>query len=283
MTTMTHELREVAAGLGALEGPVWTRHGYLLVGSQSRGVLYQIGDGRVGEGEPQLFAETGGGPNGLAEGPDGSIWVVQNGGHPMASRSSRKVAPGVQRVRNGQVEDLLTSGFDAPNDCVFAPDGRLWFTDPRGEMPDAAQPGRVCALDPTTLKVEVLADGPLYPNGLSFGLDPDDFYLAETTTGRILRARRTSDGIGQFDVFADLPEGTPDGIAFDRRGNLLVAGTEVNAVFVFDPGGALVETIEVAQGDPVLVSNLCFGGDDGCTLFITVFKGGRVFACPWAH
>ena len=276
---MTYELQEVAVGLGALEGPVWTSGGSLVVTSLSRGLLYQIGD----DG-PQLLAETGGGPNGLAEGPDGSIWVAQNGGYPFPSRSPRKVTPSIQRVRNGVVEDLMTSGLDAPNDCVFAPDGRLWFTDPRGDFAAGGPtPGRVCALDTITLRMEVLADGPLYPNGLAFGSDPDDFYLAESSTRRVLTAHRTSDGIGEFAVFAELPGGAPDGMAFDRQGNLLVAGGPANAVFVFDPGGALIDTIDVGHGDPVMVTNLCFGGDDGDTLFITVFKGGRVLACHWKH
>jgi gluconolactonase len=279
MGAMTHDVREVAVGLGALEGPVWTSHGSLVVTSLSRGLLYEIGD----DG-PQLWAETGGGPNGLAEGPDGSIWVAQNGGQPMASRSPRQVTPGIQRVRNGVVEDVITVGLDAPNDCVFGPDGRLWFTDPRGGFAGGAPtPGRVCALDTTTLHLEVLADGPLYPNGLAFGPDPDDFYLAESSTRRVLKARRTSDGISEFVVFAELPEGAPDGMAFDRRGNLLVAGGGVNAVFVFDPGGALIDTISVGPAEPMMVTNLCFGGDDGETLFITVFKGGRVMACQWTQ
>jgi len=274
---MTHELLEVAVGLGALEGPLWTRHGSLVVTSLSRGVLYEVGD----DG-PRLFAETGGGPNGLAEGPDGSIWVAQNGGTPRASSSQRKVTPGIQRVRNGLVEDLITSGLDAPNDCIFAPDGRLWFTDPRGGGSSAGPtPGRVCALDTNTLDLEVLVDGPLYPNGLAFGSDPDDFYLAETSTGRVLNARRTSDGISGFEVFAQLPEGAPDGMVLDRSGNLLVAASRANAVFVFDSGGTLIDRIDVGQDEPVMVSNLCLGGPDGDTLFITVFKGGRVFSCHW--
>jgi gluconolactonase len=280
---MTHELREVAVRLGALEGPVWTNGGSLVVTSLSRGLLYQIDD-QMDEAGPQVLAETGGGPNGLAEGSDGSIWVAQNGGAPMASRSLRKVTPSIQRVRDGQVEDLVTSGLDAPNDCVFAPDGRLWFTDPRGGLAGAdPTPGRVCALDPTTLRLEVLTDGPLYPNGLAFGLDPEDFYLAESSTGRVLHARRRSDGIGELEVFAELPDGAPDGMAVDRQGNLLVAGGGANAVYVFDPAGALIDTIEVGGTERVMVTNLCFGGDDGDTLFITVFKGGRVFACHWTH
>ena len=275
---MTHELREVAAGLGALEGPLWTSDGSLVVTSLSRGLLYQIGDGA------HVLAETGGGPNGVAQGPDGSIWVAQNGGNPMRSRSDRQVTPSIQRVRRGQVEDLITSGLDAPNDCVFGPDGRLWFTDPRGDVAGAdPMPGRVCALDTTTLQLEVMAEGPRYPNGLAFGPDPDTFYLAESATGRVLTARHTPGGLTDFSVFAQLPEGGPDGMAFDRQGNLLVAGGGTNIVFVLDPAGALIDTIDVGRGERVIVTNLCFGGAGGDTLFITVFKGGRVLGCHWAH
>ena len=72
-------------------------------------------------------------------------------------------------------------------------------------------------------------------------------------------------------------------MAFDRRGTFLVAGGGANTVFVLDPAGALIDTIDVGRGERVIVTNLCFGGAGGDTLFITVFKGGRVLGCHSAR
>ena len=70
----------------------------------------------------------GGGPNGLAWGADGALYVAQNGGVFGASGPAR---PGVQRIRDGQVAYAVDFPFEAPNDLAFGPDGRLWVTDPR--------------------------------------------------------------------------------------------------------------------------------------------------------
>lgn len=269
-------VREVASGIGLTEGPIWTLNNTIAVCSMSRGLIYEIEPGRAA----RPIGEAGGSPNGLAQAPDGTMWVAQNGGIHVETRSLRPVTASLQQVRDGVVEDMITEGLDAPNDCVFGPDRRLWFTDPRGSAsPEQAVPGRLLALDINTLELEVLTDGPLYPNGLAFGPDPDDFYLAESGTGRILHARRTALGLGPFTPWAQLPDGAPDGLAVDCAGNVYAAGVEADAVFVFDPGGCLRERIDVRCDDQrTMATNVCFGGPDGSTLFVTVLRGGRVLA-----
>jgi gluconolactonase len=268
-------MREVARGLGLLEGPVWIGDGRVVVTSVTRGVLYEID---VRDGETRVLAESGGNPNGLARDSDGVLWVAQNGGAIIRSRSRRVTPAGVQRVADGDVEDVV-SGFDKPNDCAIAPDGRLWFTDPRGNGTIdefAPQPGRVCALHRTTFEVEVVFDGPLFPNGLAFGPDPDELFLAESAGGRILRTRRSGDGFSRLTEFCAL-DGEPDGLAFDREGNLYAAvHGKPHFIAVIDPSGRIVDRIMF--GDEDLPTNICFGGDDLSTLFITVGKGGRVMA-----
>jgi gluconolactonase len=264
----------VASGIGFTEGPVWTHDGRLLVTSMSRGLVFEV----ALDGAPaRPLIEPGGGPNGLAEDADGVLWIAQNGGTILASRSQRPVRPSLQRWDGGEVEDLAVDGLDGPNDCVLAPDGRIWFTDPRGRASaEGAQPGRLCAYDPASGALTVLRDGLRYPNGLAFGLDPADFFLAETLSRRILRFRVGADGaLSEPETFAELPVGEPDGIAFDVRGRLHVAATTADCVVVLDADGSLAETLELGPSFP---TNLCFGGPDGRTLLVTAGKGGRVLA-----
>ncbi len=79
----------------------------------------------------------------MAEGADGALYVAQNGGK---EGSAKPAAPGIQLIAGDTVRHLA-GGLDAPNDCCFGPDGRLYFTDPRGWVaPGEVQPGRVYAL-----------------------------------------------------------------------------------------------------------------------------------------
>lgn len=79
----------------------------------------------------------------LVPGPDGALYVAQNGGIWAAQASAE---PGIQVIQNGEVS-YLAEGMDAPNDLTFGPDGRLWVTDSREEVdfahPESALPGRV--------------------------------------------------------------------------------------------------------------------------------------------
>lgn len=266
-------VRCIAAGIGFTEGPIWTVDNRVLVTSMSRGILYEVFlDGRP----PIPFAETGGGPNGLAADGDGSVWVAQNGGTLTPTRSSRPARPSLQRWSAGELMEAAGDGFVAPNDVVVGSDGRIWFTDPAGTPePDDNRLGRLCAYDPATGSVEtLLADSP-YPNGLAFGVDPDDFFLAETRPRRILAFRRTSDGLTRRQVFAELDHGRPDGFAIDAHGRLHVAATSAHHVAVFDHRGVRVETIDLGESFP---TNCCFAGEDLNILLITAAKGGRVLA-----
>ncbi len=256
--------RVIASQIGFTEGPVWTSSGLLLVTSISRGLVYEIDLGRGVVGQ----VETGGGPNGLALDADGGVWVAQNGGSVMPTRSARPVSPGLQRIAGGVVEDVVTRGLVAPNDLVQGPDGRIWFTDP------GAQPGRVLAYDPRTGDMETVADGVDYPNGLVFDAAGEVLYLAETRTGRILHYRRDGTALQTMGVFATLPEGGPDGLAFDVDGNLYAAAPEADMIAVFAPDGSAGSHIRF--DGPTFPTNLCFAGPELATLVVTAAKGGRV-------
>ena len=261
-------IRTLAADIGFTEGPLWTADHRLLAVAMSRGLVLEIDlhGGVVGG------TEVGGGPNGLAEGPDGTVWVAQNGAALRPSRSTRPTPPGLQRIERGVVADVGVAGALAPNDLVVGPDGRIWFTDPG--LPGATGHGRLCALEPGSGATSVVLDGIAFPNGLAFGPERDVLHLARTEEGRVTRHRWTGERLVPAGDAAVLPAGGPDGLALDADGRLHVAAPDADAIFVFEPDGRLAGEIHFPE--PTFPTNLCFAGPDLDVLVVTAAKGGRV-------
>jgi gluconolactonase len=263
--------RVVASKLGFTEGPVWTADGRLLVTSISHGAIYE-----VGTDAPRIIAETGGGPNGMAEGQDGTLYVTQNGGlYGTGARSPKPATAGVQRVAGGTVS-YLAEGMDAPNDCCFGPDGLLYFTDPRGPADASNQrPGRVYAMQVEGAP-ELLAEGPAFANGIAFGPDASQLYVAETFRQRVLLYSVQGDGLGEPREFCRTEPGFPDGMCFDEEGRLYVAATMAGDIQIFDTKGQCVDRLPCGEGS--MPTNCCFGGPQRRTLFVTDSHGERVLA-----
>jgi len=265
------ESRIVATGVGFCEGPVWSRDGRLAFTSIDQGRLYELGSGGL-----TVRAETGGGPNGLTEGRGGILYVAQNGGGlGSEERTTPPAEPGIQRVKGDQVT-YLARGLEAPNDLCFGPDGRLYFTDPRGPAASGdRQPGRIYALAEGG-EPELLAEGPAYTNGIAFGPDAAELYVAETMRQRALLYHVQDGALSEPADFCRTDPGYPDGMCFDQEGRLYVAATLAHEVQVFDRRGSRVESLPC--GEDSMPTNCCFGGSDGKTLFVTESRGGRVLA-----
>src|SRR5216684_2457867 len=134
------EVRIVATGLGFPEGPVALQDGSVIVTEIRNNRCSRI----TPDGKASLFSATGGGPNGLAVGPDGALYCCNNGGFDWENINPEEghapPAPDytggtIQRanISTGKVETVLTEyegrTFGGPNDIMFAPDGSFWFTD----------------------------------------------------------------------------------------------------------------------------------------------------------
>ncbi len=165
--------------------------------------------------------------------------------------------------------------FNSPNDVAVRSDGTLWFTDPPWGLSEPSElPGHfVFKLDPQTGKIEVVIDNLAMPNGIVFSPDETRLYVADT--GGNSRHpdpafHELPPGIHCYEVSKDgqlgkklftIPEGS-DGLKVDAKGNLYTTHGNVK---IYDPAGKLLEQIDV----PEAPANLCFGGDDYRTLFIT--------------
>src|SRR5260221_13964073 len=150
------DVRVLATGLEFPEGPVVLPDGSV--------VLVEIRGQRLTrvwpDGRKQVVAEIPGGPNGAALGPDGKIYVCNNGGFGwVASRGTMMPGPpepheyiggSIQRVdlATGKVETLFTKcgehPLNGPNDLVFDRHGGGWVTHPRQRRRPATGVGARC-------------------------------------------------------------------------------------------------------------------------------------------
>ncbi len=193
--------------------------------------------------------------------------------------SGRRVA---RREVDGTVVTLAEAydgkRLNSPNDIVARRDGSLWFTDPdyglKSDPVTKAKIGKeqagnfVFRLDPKSGRLDAVARDFSHPNGLAFSPDETRLYVADSGTPRHIRVFTVApDGtLRDGRVFCAIDRGGPDGIRVDREGR--VWSSAGDGVQVFSPDGALLGRILV----PEAPANLCFGGEDGRTLFITARK-----------
>jgi len=158
--------------------------------------------------------------------------------------------------------------FNSPNDVVVKTDGTIWFTDPDyglGRNPRELDGCWVFRFDPKTKNIRVVAKDFDKPNGLCFSPDEKRLYIADSGKAHHIRVFEVqSDGAAADSrVLCVIQPGVPDGIRCDADGR--VWSSAGDGVQVFNPSGELIGKILV----PEPPANLCFGGADGKTLFIT--------------
>jgi gluconolactonase len=274
---MTVEPRVIVSGLGFPEGPVFLGNGEVTV-TEIRGQCIT----RCSEGSKTLVAKTGGGANGAALGSDGELWVANNGGLSLGPGGYWHASGGliegrIQRVTlDGGCEDLADLPGGAPhrpNDICFGPDGKLYFTDPRNWEDFAnLEIGRIWRLDPETREAEVIADVPMFCNGIGFGLD-GRLYVAQSNIMKIIAFDWTPAGVGEPQEFVTLPRGFPDGFCFASDGDLYACGSMGDVIQIYDAEGTLKETMEFPEHTEP--TNACIG--DG-TLYVTCSGTGELVA-----
>jgi gluconolactonase len=298
---MKLEEHEITTGLKFPEGPVALKDGSVLVVEISGGTLMRVSP----EGTKTVVANLGGGPNGAAVGPDGKCYVCNNGGFEWTSETDGFARPigranayksgSIQRVdlKTGAVEVLYTQcngeTLKGPNDIVFDSKGGFWFTDYGKNYGRLIDRGAVfyARTDGSLIKEAVFPM--LTPNGV--GLSPDErtLYVAESDTCRLWSFPITGEG-----EVAKMPFPSPhggkflygspgryqrfDSLALEANGNICVATLVYGGISVISPQGELVEFYEAPEG---YCTNICFGGEDMRTAFITLSGYGRLISVKW--
>ncbi|MGE0853913.1 MAG: SMP-30/gluconolactonase/LRE family protein [Gammaproteobacteria bacterium] len=260
------KVTKLADGLGFPEGPFPLGDGRLIFVETYRSqVSVWSPDGKVSQ-----FAYVGGGPNAAIMGSDGCCYVTQNGGVIGPWRAADKRPPSLQRVTpEGKVEVIATEvdglTLRAPNDLVFGPDGRLYFTDPGGAFDpvNRPDPGRIFALNPDGTGELILELEPTYPNGIVIEANGDLAWV-ETYTNRLYRRSRD----GTVRKLCDLPsKGLPDGFKVAKDGNFYIAGLISEGVIIISADGSEAGFIKVGKTP----TNCVF---DGNMLYVT--DGGHL-------
>jgi gluconolactonase len=292
------EVREVASGLEFPEGPVWMPDGSIVLTEIKRGTITRV----TPDGRKTIVASTGGGPNGAAIGPDGKLYVCNNGGFEWhetnglllpGNQPASYIGGRIQRVDldTGEVEDVYTEcegrPLRGPNDLVFDAAGGFWFTDfGKTRERDRDRTGVFYAKPDGSLIREVLfpLDG---PNGIGLAPDGKRLYVAETFTGRLWAWELAAPGevvpVPGFGAGGTLVVGLPgmqlfDSLAVDSAGNVCVATIANGGITVVPPAGGDVRHVPMPD---MLTTNICFGGPELRTAFVTLSSTGRLVATEW--
>jgi gluconolactonase len=148
--------------------------------------------------------------------------------------------------------------------------GGLYFTDPHYKRPywkRGAKEMEECVyfLGPDYKTLTRVIDDLKQPNGIIGTPDGETLYVADIGAGKTYRYRILGNGtLTEKQLFCELGS---DGMTIDREGNVYLTGKGVS---VYDPAGKKIEQIDVPEP---WTANVCFGGVDRQTLFITASKG----------
>jgi gluconolactonase len=231
----------------------------------------------------------GGGPNGAALGPDGAVWVTNNGGGVVQHMPGRDlVQGGIDRVdlATGKAERVYEKAGDnllsAPNDLVFDRTGGFWFTDfgkQQGRMRHLS--GLYYARSDGGGVSEVSFGGTGY-NGV--GLSPDEsvVYAAESFTGRLIAFDLTAPGQvvkgGRGGRLVGTAPGRVffDSLAVQENGDVCVASI-AHGITTMSPDGTSRQTPLPDR----MVTNICFGGADRRDACITLSGVGQLIRMRW--
>ncbi len=295
------KIRTIATGLRFPEGPIAMPDGSVILVEIERQTLTRVNP----DGSNEVIAETGGGPNGAAMGPDGRCYICNNGGfkwHYAEDGGRRSIAQAddyrggsIQAVdlETGAVETLYTHCGEVqlrgPNDIVFDNQGGMYFTDlGKTRERDWDRTGIYYAKADGSYITEI-AFPLITPNGI--GLSPDEriVYVAETWTGRLWAFDLEAPGAVKKHPWP-VPHGGRlvantsgfrnfDSLAVEADGRVCIATLFDPGITVMTPDGKSVEHVPLPQ-DPYC-TNICFGGPELKTAFITQSYYGTLVAIDW--
>lgn len=293
-------MREICSGLEFPEGPVAMPDGSVILCEIKRGTLSRV----TQDGTIEVIAHCGGGPNGAALGPDGRVYVCNNGGLQWAiidgfvravGAADNAVTGSIQAVHltTGAVETLYTAcqgePLKAPNDLVFDAHGGFYFTDLGKRQARSMDRGAVFYARPDGSGITEIVHPIETPNGIGLSPDGRRLYVAETLAAKIRywdivapgRLQATADPfqVGNI-LYGFSGYERLDSLAVDSEGNVVVATLGTGCLTAITPQGKVRAVLPVPVFDP-MVTNVCFGGQDLRTAWITSSGLGKLYAADW--
>ena len=291
------DIRIAAEGLRFPEGPVAMADGSIVLGEIAGAAVTRIAP----DGAKSAIGNAGGGPNGVATGPDGALYICNNGGNEYAQGGFLSTGPAldyrggcIQRIHPASGEarvlyrDCNGRNLSAPNDLVFDRQGGFYFTDLGKRYAQQRDHGGLYYAMPDGSKIVELVYPMLTPNGV--GLSPDErtVYVADTESSRLFAFDVVSPGVLRSEPFpapygGRLVCGLPgfqrfDSLAVEASGNICVATLITGHITVVAPDGRVVRQVKMPDVYP---TNICFGGPDLKTAYITLSGSGRLGVMDW--
>ena len=279
------------------EGPIILSDGSVLVVEIARQTLSRVfPDGRI-----DVVAELGGGPNGAAIGPDGAVYVCNNGGfewHEMGEYLLPGHTPAdykggsIQRVdlKTGAVTELYSEcngvGLRGPNDLVFDSNGGFYFSDHGKSDAKGSEHGALYYAQADGSHIRQLVPSLLGPNGVGLSPDGKRLYTAETPTSRLWAFDISEPGVigpapSPFQpghLVCTLPQyRLLDSLKVEAGGQVCVGTLIDGGITVFDTEGGHI----FVEFPDIGVTNLCFGGEDMRDVWATGSPTGRLYRFRW--
>lgn len=292
------DIELVAEGLDFPEGPIACADGSVLLVEIARQTLTRV----LPDGRTEIVAHLGGGPNGAAIGPDGAVYVVNNGGafsFPPNWKAEGKLGL-PDRYEGGYIQrvDLATGAvtrlydacegrpLNAPNDIVFDAEGGMWFTCFGFSDGETRRLGGIYHALPDGSRIRRWRAEQISPNGIGLSPDGKTLYWTDSMLQRLWSLDIMEPGVVAADVghesgavIANLP-GLQwfDSLALEASGRICAATLFNGGITIIDPADGSIGHVPVPDS---ITTNICFGGADLRTAWITGSATGRLFRCRW--
>lgn len=245
-----------------IEGPATDKNGFVyVVNYEKQQTIGRLAsDGTKAEIFVTLPGDSVG--NGIRFDRQGQMYVADYVGHNVlkVDPASRKISVLAHEPKMSQPNDLaITRGGDfyASDPNWKASTGRVWHVSKQG-------------------KVNLVADAMGTANGVEVSPDEKTLYVNESVQRKIWAFDIQPDGsLKNKRLLREFPDHGFDGMRCDTAGNLYVTRHGKGTVVKLSPGGELLKEVDVLGKMP---SNLCFGGSDGKTVYVTEVEHRRLVA-----
>lgn len=254
------ELQQVASDYTFTEGPAVDQQGNVYFTDQPNNrILKWSADGGV-----SVFMEESGRANGLYFDNDGNLIACADAENELWKIDKNKDVTVL-------IDNFEGKKLNGPNDLWVTPKGGIYLTDPfykrdywsRTEQEIESQ--NVYYLAPDAKELKLMIDDLVQPNGIVGTPDGKTLYVADIGDNKTYAYQINNDGsLSDRRLFVDMGS---DGMTLDNKGNLYLTGKA--GVTVFNPQGEQIDQIPVNEN---WTANVCFGGKNQKTLFITAMK-----------
>ena len=236
-----------------IEGPACDREGNVLAVNYGRqGTIGRIRPDGVGEVFVTLPEGSIG--NGIRFAPDGSFFVADYTGHNVL-----RVDPDTREVAVHAHQELMNQ----PNDLAITPDGQTLFASDPNWTEGTGQLWRIDADGSVTRLAENMGT----TNGVEVSPDGQTLYVNESKQRNVWAFTITEKGdLANKRLVRRFDDHGFDGMRCDVDGNLYITRHGKGTVVKMSPSGEILREIPVLGRRP---SNLCFGGPDGRTVYVT--------------